>query len=322
MLGLAHRGWSLNDYQHHIVHTLRDGRLPLDADRRAAHLEGAGRHRLRRRGEDRDHAGHRRGPGHHRRSARRARSSPSSSRSASSRPTASSSRRRRARNATSCRRPTSRTRPRRAPTWRAFNASARSLDARRRRGARRARRARARRGHARHLHHRPRHGLPGGEGDPHRPRHRRLPDPARARGVHRRPGRATRWCRTSTSSRRSASCSGSRARTGSRGSRCCRSSTARAAVREEIFAEGTYHAAYEPQRAIRTDRWKYIRRFDARETPVRPNTDDGPAKDLWMRHGWAERAVERRAPPRPRVRPRGDAEPGRRPASWATWWPS
>ncbi len=24
MLGLAHRGWSLNDYTHHIVHTLRD----------------------------------------------------------------------------------------------------------------------------------------------------------------------------------------------------------------------------------------------------------------------------------------------------------
>ena len=23
MIGLAHRGWSLNDYSHHIVHTLR-----------------------------------------------------------------------------------------------------------------------------------------------------------------------------------------------------------------------------------------------------------------------------------------------------------
>jgi N-sulfoglucosamine sulfohydrolase len=64
------------------------------------------------------------------------------------------------------------------------------------------------------------------------------------------------------------------------------------AVREEVFAEGTYHAAYEPQRAIRTGRWKYIRRFDDRETPVRPNTDDSPGKELWMRHGWAERPVE------------------------------
>jgi len=61
-----------------------------------------------------------------------------------------------------------------------------------------------------------------------------------------------------------------------------------AAVRDEVFAEGTYHAAYEPQRAIRTDRWKYIRRFDDRPTPVLANTDDSPGKDLWLRHGWAE----------------------------------
>jgi len=65
------------------------------------------------------------------------------------------------------------------------------------------------------------------------------------------------------------------------------------AVRGEVFAEGTYHAAYEPQRAIRTDRWKYIRRFDDRPTPVLPNTDDGPAKDLWLRHGWAEHELAR-----------------------------
>ncbi len=65
------------------------------------------------------------------------------------------------------------------------------------------------------------------------------------------------------------------------------------AVRGEVFAEGTYHAAYEPQRAIRTERWKYIRRFDDRPTPVLPNTDDGPAKDLWLRHGWAEHELAR-----------------------------
>ncbi|MFZ0040352.1 MAG: sulfatase, partial [Solirubrobacteraceae bacterium] len=33
-------------------------------------------------------------------------------------------------------------------------------------------------------------------------------------------------------------------------------------IRSAIFAELTYHAAYEPQRAIRTDRYKYVRRFD------------------------------------------------------------
>jgi arylsulfatase A-like enzyme len=65
------------------------------------------------------------------------------------------------------------------------------------------------------------------------------------------------------------------------------------AVRHEVFAEGTYHAAYEPQRAIRTERWKYIRRFDDRPTPVLANTDDSPGKDLWLRHGWAEHELAR-----------------------------
>lgn len=59
-------------------------------------------------------------------------------------------------------------------------------------------------------------------------------------------------------------------------------------IRDEVFAEGTFHAAYEPQRAIRTRRWKYIRRFDDRPTPVLANVDDGPAKDAWVAGGWAD----------------------------------
>lgn len=62
-------------------------------------------------------------------------------------------------------------------------------------------------------------------------------------------------------------------------------------INEEIFAEVTYHAAYEPQRAVRTHRWKYIRRFEERHTPVLPNCDDSLSKDIWMKHGWREQPV-------------------------------
>ena len=64
-----------------------------------------------------------------------------------------------------------------------------------------------------------------------------------------------------------------------------------AQVNDAIFAEVTYHAAYEPQRAVRTLRHKYIRRFDGRTKPVLPNIDDSPSKDVWLHHGLAERPV-------------------------------
>jgi hypothetical protein len=62
-------------------------------------------------------------------------------------------------------------------------------------------------------------------------------------------------------------------------------------VRDQVFAEINYHAAYEPQRAVRTRRYKYIRRYDGRNTPVLPNTDDSPGKALWIESGWRKRAV-------------------------------
>jgi arylsulfatase A-like enzyme len=64
-----------------------------------------------------------------------------------------------------------------------------------------------------------------------------------------------------------------------------------AEVREEIFAGSTWHAAYEPQRTIRTERHKFIRRWGERRTPVLANTDDGPSKDLLLAAGWAEREI-------------------------------
>jgi arylsulfatase A-like enzyme len=62
-------------------------------------------------------------------------------------------------------------------------------------------------------------------------------------------------------------------------------------VNKEIYAEATYHAVYEPQRAIRTPRWKYIRRFDDRHTPLLVNCDDSPSKDLLIEYGWKDRPV-------------------------------
>jgi N-sulfoglucosamine sulfohydrolase len=62
-------------------------------------------------------------------------------------------------------------------------------------------------------------------------------------------------------------------------------------VRDEVFAGSTWHAAYEPQRAVRTARHKYIRRWGERTTPVLANTDDGPSKELLIAAGWAEREI-------------------------------
>lgn len=65
-----------------------------------------------------------------------------------------------------------------------------------------------------------------------------------------------------------------------------------AEINEEVFAEVNYHAAYEPKRAVRTARWKYIRHFGDRKTPVLPNCDDGLTKTLWLKAGWGSQPVE------------------------------
>lgn len=64
-------------------------------------------------------------------------------------------------------------------------------------------------------------------------------------------------------------------------------------INEAVFADVTFHAAYEPMRAVRTKRWKYIRRFDDRGRPVLPNCDDSPSKDVMIAAGWADRPLPR-----------------------------
>ncbi len=62
-----------------------------------------------------------------------------------------------------------------------------------------------------------------------------------------------------------------------------------AEVHDEVFAEVTYHAAYEPQRAVRTKRYKYMRRYDDRHPGrVLANLDDSLTKDVLLAAGWAD----------------------------------
>ena len=63
-------------------------------------------------------------------------------------------------------------------------------------------------------------------------------------------------------------------------------------IRDEVFAEINFHVSYEPQRCVRTKRWKYIQRFDDRQGPVLPNVDRSLSKDYWLDNGWRDHAPE------------------------------
>ncbi len=64
-------------------------------------------------------------------------------------------------------------------------------------------------------------------------------------------------------------------------------------LHDAVFAETTFHAAYEPQRAIRTERWKYISRFDDYPYPILANCDDSDSKDVLVKAGWGKQTVAR-----------------------------
>lgn len=64
-------------------------------------------------------------------------------------------------------------------------------------------------------------------------------------------------------------------------------------LHEELFVELTYHAAYDPMRGVRTERFKYIRSYEPRPFWFPPNVDPGPTKTLLLARGAFDR-------PRPR----------------------
>ncbi|WFB34396.1 sulfatase [Kiritimatiellota bacterium B12222] len=61
--------------------------------------------------------------------------------------------------------------------------------------------------------------------------------------------------------------------------------TSRDELHDEIFAEVTFHAAFEPKRSVRSKKWNYIRNFASPYPAILPNCDRGLTKDLWLREG-------------------------------------
>ncbi|MFW6336474.1 MAG: sulfatase [Phycisphaeraceae bacterium] len=63
-------------------------------------------------------------------------------------------------------------------------------------------------------------------------------------------------------------------------------------LHDALFAEVTWHAGFEPKRSVRTERYLYIRRFDPKwHKPVLVNVDASESKKLWMSYGYADRPV-------------------------------
>lgn len=64
-----------------------------------------------------------------------------------------------------------------------------------------------------------------------------------------------------------------------------------ASIRDEVHGEVTYHAAREPKRCVRTERFKYIRNFEPLSHRVLPNIDAGESKSYLLSRGLADRPV-------------------------------
>lgn len=63
-------------------------------------------------------------------------------------------------------------------------------------------------------------------------------------------------------------------------------------VHDAVYGQINYHAAYQPERCVRTGRYKYIRRYNSRNRRVLANCDESQSKTLLMEHGWADEWIE------------------------------
>ncbi|MBS1369892.1 MAG: sulfatase [Lentisphaeria bacterium] len=57
------------------------------------------------------------------------------------------------------------------------------------------------------------------------------------------------------------------------------------ALRDAVYGEISFHAAADMQRSVRTERYRYVRRFDPYEKTVLPNIDDGIIKRFLVANG-------------------------------------
>ena len=64
-------------------------------------------------------------------------------------------------------------------------------------------------------------------------------------------------------------------------------------VNDAIYTQITFHAAPEAVRSVRTQRYKYIRRYSDYPTQILPNVDNGLTKTYLLEHGFSDRPLPR-----------------------------
>lgn len=64
-------------------------------------------------------------------------------------------------------------------------------------------------------------------------------------------------------------------------------------VRDEIFSEVSFHAAYEPMRCIRTERYKLITFFDVHDKILPSNIDDSLSKEFLTQYDYLDEVREK-----------------------------